>query len=295
MALEYRSGGVYYYRSRREGDRVVREYAGCGRVAELAAELHRLDARRRALARRDEADRLGECRREAGLVRAVLSRADHLVAAVLTAAGWHRHNREWRKRRGATMAADLATVLQTWVPGELIARAAGGLDRPTMEGATKGDASTKAAVEKYLDNPAAVALWGDAGRELLGAWVARLAGRNLIAEEAVFRFASDLRARLVGPNPDVLVRLVAERVVVAWVALGYFERWYALAVAKDLSFKQHRHHQRTVDFAHRQFLAAARALAKVRRSKLPDVLALVNVNPPAAGPEGEPPALPGPG
>jgi hypothetical protein len=81
----------------------------------------------------------------------------------------------------------------------------------------------------------------------------------------------------------VLVRLVAERVVVAWVALSYFERWYAGGCAGELSFKAHQHHQRTIDFANRQFLAAVRTLAKVRRAKLPDVLALVNVNPPAGG------------
>jgi hypothetical protein len=280
MALEHRSGGVYYFRSRRVGGRVVREYAGCGRVAELAAELDQLDAQRRALARREEADQIDEWRGEAGQVRSVLARANEIIATVLQAAGWHRHNREWRKRRGATMATDLTTVLKTWVPGELIARVVGKLDRQTLDKAMKGDNSTRGAVEKYLDDPAAVALWGDAGRDVLGGWIARLAGKDIIAEQALFRFASDLRARLAGPDPDVLVRLVAERVVIAWVALSYFERWYAAAVGTDLTFRQHEHHQRTIDFAHRQFLMAARALAKVRRADLPDVLALVNVNPP---------------
>jgi hypothetical protein len=115
VALEHRAGGVYFYRFRRIGGRVVREYAGCGRVAELAAELHRLDAERQALARQEEADRLDEWQREAGLVRSVLARANEVIAAVLPAAGWHRHNREWRRRRGAAMAADLTTVLKTWV------------------------------------------------------------------------------------------------------------------------------------------------------------------------------------
>ncbi len=38
-----------------------------------------------------------------------------------------------------------------------------------------------------------------------------------------------------------------------------------------------------MDYAHRQLLTAARALAKVRRAKLPDVLAVVSVNTPGAG------------
>jgi hypothetical protein len=182
------------------------------------------------------------------------------------------------------MATDLAGVLRTWVPGELVARMRGGFDRPMLDKAAKGDASTRPAVEKFLDDPAAVALWGDAGRLALGAWVNRLAGKDVVCQEALYRFASDLRAKLAGPDPDVLVRLVAERVVVAWVALGYFEHCYAGAIETNLTLRQHEHHQRTVDFAHRQFLMAARALAKVRRADLPDVLALVNVaNAPAAG------------
>ncbi|MBX9584582.1 MAG: hypothetical protein K2X87_30130 [Gemmataceae bacterium] len=40
--------------------------------------------------------------------------------------------------------------------------------------------------------------------------------------------------------------------------------------------------RKRVDSAHRNLMAACRPLAKVRKSKLPDVLALVNVNPPAA-------------
>lgn len=282
MALEWRDSGVYRYRSRRVGDRVVKEYAGCGVVAELAAELDRLSAGDRRADRAEEGARLAEMARAAVQARSVLARANEVLAAALTAAGWHRHHREWRTRRGATMAADLANVLQTWVPGEMIARAKGEIDRQTLEKAAKGDAATRPAVEKYLDNPAAVAPWGDAGRELLGAWVARLAGKDLVCQEALYRFASDLRARLSGPDPDVLVRLVSERVVVAWVALSCFERWYALALEKGLTFKQHGYHQRTIDFAHRQFLMAARALAKVRRTKPPDVLAVVNVSPPGA-------------
>jgi hypothetical protein len=122
---------------------------------------------------------------------------------------------------------------------------------------------------------------GDAGRELLAACVTRFAGADLLAKVVLFRFVSELRARLLNSDPDLLIQLFAERAVVAWVALSYFERWYAGAAAKDISFKQHEHHQRTIDFAHRQALAAVRTLAKVRWARLPDVLALANVNPPA--------------
>ncbi|MDB5309814.1 MAG: hypothetical protein JWO38_4016 [Gemmataceae bacterium] len=176
------------------------------------------------------------------------------------------------------MAANIATLIDTWVTGDLQAKA-GKLDPEVQAKAAKGDRSVLPAVKEYLDNPAAQALWGDTGRQLLGSWIKRFVGTDLVTEQALFRTASDLRAGLIGPDPDPLVRLLAERVVIAWVALGYFERWYTRAMEKDLSFPIHQHHQRTVNFAHRQLLAAAGTPAKARKAKLPDVLALVNVSP----------------
>ena len=101
MALETRPwGGTYYYRSRREGKRVVKEYVGAGPAAELLAaveererEWHQVEAdRRRAeMARMDAAD---------AEVDDLCRRVELLVRATLLGAGYHRHDRgEWRKRR----------------------------------------------------------------------------------------------------------------------------------------------------------------------------------------------------
>ena len=102
MALETRQrGGVYYYRSRREGDRVVKEYVGGGRAAELMAAIDmreraerqaKADARRAATARIDAAD---------AEIDDLHRRVELLVRATLLGAGYHRHDRgDWRKRRG---------------------------------------------------------------------------------------------------------------------------------------------------------------------------------------------------
>jgi hypothetical protein len=91
---------MYYTRSRKVNGRVVREYFGCGPVAELSARMDARDRSRReeqAAAFRAERERLDA----ADAATDDLSRiADLAAAGAMTAAGYHRHNRgEWRRRR----------------------------------------------------------------------------------------------------------------------------------------------------------------------------------------------------
>jgi len=91
--------GPYYYHSRRDGARVVSEYAGAGDVAHV---LEAFEARDRALwafrrdlerAEREEQHALDTAIDQAGaVVRAVMQEA-------LTANGYHQHKREWRRKR----------------------------------------------------------------------------------------------------------------------------------------------------------------------------------------------------
>ena len=93
-------GGRSYTRSRKVGGRVVREYVGAGRVAELAAALDAADRRERAEARQ----RLRELEEQDAPAFAALAELgaalDGLAAAFLIGAGSRRHHRgEWRRRR----------------------------------------------------------------------------------------------------------------------------------------------------------------------------------------------------
>lgn len=102
MAWESRGAGRYYYRARREGRRVVKSYVGAGPLAEAVAELDR--GERAALAHaRAEAERDRVARKRVDRALEVLgSSVNAALAATLTAAGFHRHNRgEWRRRRRA--------------------------------------------------------------------------------------------------------------------------------------------------------------------------------------------------
>jgi hypothetical protein len=100
-----------------------------------------------------------------------------------------------------------------------------------------------------------------------------------VIRAGVIRFASDLRSQLAGPAPSALDLVVAERVVLGWVFLNWAE-WQYAALASGLNLRQSDFHLRRIDMAHRKLMTACRTLAKVKKAKLPDVLALVNVNPP---------------
>ena len=100
MAWERRDGGVYYYKGRREGGRSFKAYFGRGIVAELAARLDaEAEARRAAEA---DAIRAERARLEPldSSFEALDAACKTMVAATLTVAGYHQHDRgAWRRRR----------------------------------------------------------------------------------------------------------------------------------------------------------------------------------------------------
>jgi len=99
MGWEKRGSGMYYYRKRRIGGRVVSEYVGGGVVGELAAlqgecdRFKRVDQRKADRLTREEMRTLDRQVDEvAELIRAV-------TQGVLLATGHHTHKGQWRKRR----------------------------------------------------------------------------------------------------------------------------------------------------------------------------------------------------
>jgi hypothetical protein len=91
MGWEQRGKRKFFYRSRRENGRVVREYVGGGEEAEAAA-------------KRDEAERAqrAELKRIGVVLDALRIVIDVLIEDQMIAAGYHRHDRgPWRKKRVA--------------------------------------------------------------------------------------------------------------------------------------------------------------------------------------------------
>jgi hypothetical protein len=100
MAWDTRGGRRYYYRSRREGGRVVRQYVG----ADLLGELEAREDDRRRIERERACHELEQERERLAAADAPLAEldalADALVAGALLLAGYHQHDRgAWRKGR----------------------------------------------------------------------------------------------------------------------------------------------------------------------------------------------------
>ncbi len=90
----------YYTRSRRTGGRVIREYVGCGPVAELASAMDAAERveRERSIATKQELK--ADLRALDVAVGSLCDRAELLARVALLAAGYHQHKRgEWRKQR----------------------------------------------------------------------------------------------------------------------------------------------------------------------------------------------------
>ena len=265
MAIETRNGRPYYYTSRRVGDQVVEEYHGSGGTVFLMA---RVDAGNRALRKIDrDQEQLRRAKRQRvnAKLRTWLARIDATVADAMQANGWHRHNREWRRKRGDAMGT-LATTdaaRSTWVLSELGAMA-GKLNADVIVKAQKGDRSVLPEIDRFLDNPAATALYGDVGRHILHKWVKLLAGEDILRRQAMVRFASDLRTQLAGANPTALDYLLAERVVLAWTFLNFCDLQY-VANIEQLTAARSRFHLKRIEMANRNLMSACRTLAKVRK------------------------------
>jgi hypothetical protein len=92
--------GRYYTRSKKVNGRVVREYVGTGRVAELVAEMDAIERQEREAERAARRAKRAELDSLYGPVNALNDLADLVTRAALMAAGYYQHKRgEWRKRR----------------------------------------------------------------------------------------------------------------------------------------------------------------------------------------------------
>lgn len=101
MAWEKRQrGGLYYTQSYRENGRVRRRYIGTGNLATLIAKADALIREQRESTRLLEREKRRDEKEEDREFQAYFDEVQRTLEAVLVEAGYHKHKRQWRKRRG---------------------------------------------------------------------------------------------------------------------------------------------------------------------------------------------------
>lgn len=258
MAWETRErGSRYYRRSIRIGGQVRSEYLGCGPIAELAAEADQ--------ARREQREQ------EAALVREEAARAEALALPLLafceavaqaatealTAAGYHRPKRgAWRKRMAQTDAVPAMPKEELF---QLLKRAQDGDEGALSQVRTVADQCPK--IWERLGNMA----------DLARGKLIDNAASNPLHREALERKTNEIRLALAGPNPCLLEMALAERAALCWLQ-SYFEDYQDAALREQgATVARLEAQEKRAERAQKRYLSAVKALAQVRRLKIPAI------------------------
>jgi hypothetical protein len=109
MAVVYRNGRPYLYKSIRCGGRVTSQYLGRGEDALLIDAIETSDRDQRDYERHQEREERKESNDLERVLDELAERTRTLAGQALISAGYHQHHRgEWRKRRGEGRGTDEA-------------------------------------------------------------------------------------------------------------------------------------------------------------------------------------------
>jgi hypothetical protein len=133
-----------------------------------------------------------------------------------------------------------------------------------VEQARGGDPIAVGQLGGFLDaNPDLVEHVGDLAVQVERAWIALAAGADPFAQEVVERKLARLKARHAGPAPTPLEQLLVAHLAAAWLQVAHGD---ALAAqVADKSDAQARFVLQRQERAQKRYLAAAKALAVVRK------------------------------
>lgn len=101
MPWEERNGQRYFYRKVRKGGRVFSVYEGGGLAGQFAAERHAAEVAARVQSRAELRQEAAKQDRVDGLIGEAEVIAGRVASAMLEAAGYHAHKRQWRLKRDA--------------------------------------------------------------------------------------------------------------------------------------------------------------------------------------------------
>jgi hypothetical protein len=188
----------------------------------------------------------------------------------MVAAGYHKHERTWRRRWKSLRALEDNTVKPP-APGketdEMMMRAA------------RGDHSVYPLVRAYLATPdrgaAFVATLGNMANHVRNKLIDTITSKDILLQEAFMDHLNLLQGWLAGPNPSPIEMVLAERAAICWLVVYRYEH---IALNQHMTIPQSENIRRQVDSAHRRFVSTLVALARVRKLALPAlVVAQINI------------------
>jgi len=97
--MAYKRRGLYWYRSEREGGRVVTRYLGAGDLAAMLAGLEAEAQAERAAQRQANREERAQHAAASAAIGEHGRLAHAIMAAAMLAEGYHLHSRQWRKKR----------------------------------------------------------------------------------------------------------------------------------------------------------------------------------------------------
>ena len=139
--------------------------------------------------------------------------------------------------------------------------------RKLIDRSQDGDKQAIEELRPFMDTaPQFFRQWGDLAATAERSLIAVLAGKDEVVKEATARKLKELRAELAGETP--LEKLLVDRIAACWLALAYAETDHYQHIGK-LTWDQEEYYQRSVNHASKRYLASIKALAVVRRLRLP--------------------------
>ena len=137
-----------------------------------------------------------------------------------------------------------------------------------VERATKGDATVLPKLRRLLDeSPDLWRGYGDLALQARSSWIQLAAGPNLLLDECLTRKAAELRKDVAGDSPSPLEQLLADRVVICWLQVSFYDS--LVAQTREYTPAKARMLQQQHDGAHRRYLTAIKTLATVRKLLTP--------------------------
>jgi len=139
--------------------------------------------------------------------------------------------------------------------------------RLLLEQAESGDRSVLPALEMLLDaTPEVWRAYGDLARVAEDAWVELVAGPNVLLKESLRRKLAEMKSQMLSdPAASPLEQLLVERVGAGWLQTAFADAATAQTREKALNLAQLEQQQRRQERANKNYLAAIRTLATVRK------------------------------